>query len=162
MNDWARKHIDEVVAETETYLRSRKRTSNLVLERSVGIYNHIYSAKGIASTEACARDAQLMYRLPVRDDYCTTGFDGDVIFYPMMSQFTPGVGGWGGDAGKDETGRPIILVMGWSIATTPIMRYGKQRIGAPRSIILHEIVHGLGFSVYNFRDRRDANGNNDP
>lgn len=158
MNDWARTNIDVVVDETETYLRARRRTGNLVLERSRGIYSAIYDSKGIPSEELCARDAQLMYRLPVAESYCTTGFDGDVIFYPLMSQYAPGVGGWGGDAGKDETGRPIILVMGWSIATTPMARFEKQQIGAPRSIILHEIVHGLGFSVYNFRDRRDESG----
>jgi hypothetical protein len=158
MDRWAIKHIEAVVAESEGYLRARKRTSNMALERSVGLYNHIYESKGIATAEQCARDAQLMYRLPVLDSYCTSGFDGDVIFYPVMAQYTPGVGGWGGDAGKDEFGRPIILVMGWSIAYTPVARYHKQVIGAPRSIILHEIVHGLGFSVYNFRDRRDANG----
>ncbi len=161
MNDWARENIDVVVAETENYLRARRRAGNLVLERSQGIYSSIYLQKGIPPEEACARDAQLMYRVPVDDSYCSTGFDGDVIFYPVMSQYAPGVGGWGGDAGKDETGRPIILVMGWSVATTPIARLEKQKIGAPRSIILHEIVHGLGFSVYNFRDRRDANGNID-
>jgi hypothetical protein len=35
-----------------------------------------------------------------------------VIFFPLMSQYIPNVGGWGGDAGKDQFGRPLVLVMG--------------------------------------------------
>ena len=161
MRDWAIKHINQVVSETEGYLRSRTRASNLRLEDSRGIYNHIYLENGIAEETACARDAKLLYRVPVLDEYCTTGFAADVIFYPVMTQYTPGVGGWGGDAGKDEMGRPVLLVMGWSIGTTPLVRLRKEQADSPRGLILHEIVHGLGFSVYNFRDRRDGDGNRD-
>ena len=67
--------------------------------------------------------------------------------------------GWGGDAGKDQYGRPIVLVMGWSAPTTPAERLNYMQAGQSRSIILHELVHGLGFSIYNFRERKDASGN---
>lgn len=65
----------------------------------------------------CAKDARRMYKLPVDDRYCTTGVDADIIFYPVMSQYTENVAGWGIDAAQDEHGRPLIIAMGWSPPT---------------------------------------------
>ncbi len=162
MQAWAFKQINLATNETESYLRARKRTGNLVLQRSEGIFKHIYDESGIPAETACARDAELMFRLPVDPSYCTSGFDGDVIFYPGMAQFTPNIAGWGGNAGTDETGRPIILVMGWIIAHTPMGRFHQEQQGSARLTILHEIFHGLGFEKTNFRDRVDSNGASDP
>jgi hypothetical protein len=119
MRQWMEKELRTVVDEANGYFRARKKTGALRLARSKGIYNHIYTKYGIAAQDECARDAKLMYRLPVKDSYCdvsglvdASGKQGDVIFFPLMSQYIPNVGGWGGDAGKDQFGRPLVLVMG--------------------------------------------------
>ena len=158
--EWMEYQLTRVTTEAESYLRARVKTASLRLTRSTGIYNHIYEQAGIPSAVQCGRDALLMYRLPVKDSYCdAAGFPGDVIFFPLMAQYTPNIGGWGGDAGTDQYGRPLVLVMGWSAPTTPAARLQYQTTDQSRAIILHELVHGLGFSVYNFRERKDADGN---
>eukprot|EP01052_Picozoa_sp_SAG31_P030583 SAG31_NODE_3150_length_4617_cov_23.083001_4_plen_269_part_00 len=115
-------------------------------------------------------DGQVIFRLPIPDSYCTEGVDADVILYPMMAQKTKGVVGWGQSAGQDQTGRPVILQIGWSVPTTATARArfagGASLSGCraesmedkARSLILHEIVHGLGFSVMSCRSRYDSTG----
>lgn len=39
------------------------------------------------------------------------GVDADVIFFAFMAQYTHRVAGFGGNAGSDEFGRPIALLM---------------------------------------------------
>jgi len=136
------------------------------------VYNTIYQSHGIPAVAQCARDARVLYRVPVKDSYCASGLTnglqdsngkwGDVVFYPTMAQYAPNVGGWGGDAGKDQFGRPIVLVMGWTAPQTPQARLNYQQAGQSRSIILHEVVHGLGFSIYNFQTRTDSSGQISP
>ena len=50
--------------------------------------------------------------------------DADVIFFPTMAQSVKNVAGWGGDAGKDQHGRPVLIVMGWSIPQKKVRREG--------------------------------------
>lgn len=97
-----------------------------------------------------------MYRLPVSDVYCDSGADDDMtaIFFPIMGQYIPNVAGWGGDAAKDEFGRPIVLVMGISV---PVTWEGREAYDH-QSIILHELVHGLGFGIWNFQNSFTASG----
>eukprot|EP01050_Picozoa_sp_SAG11_P023817 SAG11_NODE_4902_length_1729_cov_2.017791_2_plen_100_part_00 len=40
-----------------------------------------------------------------------------MILYPAMTQYTKDVAGWGVDGGKDQYGRPVILLLGWSPPT---------------------------------------------
>jgi hypothetical protein len=59
------------VAEIESLLRVRPRAANLLLPNSVGHFSAIYSRAGLSTAAECAKDARLMYRLPVPDSYCT-------------------------------------------------------------------------------------------
>jgi hypothetical protein len=118
------------------------------------------------------------YRLPVPDAACGTGVDADAVLYAVMPQYVPGVAGWGSDAGKDQYGRPVVLVMGWSVPSAggltglaPRGFRGQNAAGTltfeeaaqdrrnrydARGIVLHEIVHTLGFSVWTFQNVREV------
>ena len=153
---WAMEVITQDTREIEAYYRVRKipnGNGNLVLSHDEGVFAQIYEQRGVGGP-ACAKDAQEMYRLPVSDDYCTTGADGHTIFLPIMGQYIPNVAGWGGDAGKDENGRPIILVMGITVPQTAWQRAAYDH----RAIVLHELVHGLGFGIWNFQNTFLADG----
>ena len=62
----------------------------------------------------------------------------------LWFSFSSGVAGWGGDAGTDSNGRPMILVMGLSVPQTAAERASYDH----RQIVLHELVHGLGFGMF--------------
>eukprot|EP01052_Picozoa_sp_SAG31_P017522 SAG31_NODE_1201_length_9418_cov_3.410881_7_plen_124_part_00 len=97
-----------------------------------------------------------MYQVPVDEALCDDGVDADVVFYPIRSTHLPGVAGWGGDGGKDQNGRPIILVMG--ISDTQILTAAGRSTFDHRAVVLHELVHGLGFGIWNFQNSFDQNG----
>ena len=116
--------INEVTADVGSLLRVRRRTGNLVLSRGAGEFRSHADVYQGAPKIMCAKDAQVMYRLPINPEYCTLGVDADVVFFPTMAQAATNIAGWGGDAGKDQHGRPVVLVMGWSVPRRKIERDG--------------------------------------
>ena len=144
-------------------LRARPRAGNLVLQNDEGIFA---KALGRGPPGAmCAKDAQVIYKVPVAESYCTEGVDADVVLFPVMGQKIKGVAGWGVSAGADQHGRPILMIVGWSVPTTTYARSvynGSLPSGGAncrhesaedkaRSLVLHEIVHGLGFNIFTFQ-----------
>ncbi len=151
--------VESVVAEVEALFRVRQRAGNMVLANSKGVYSRLYeSMEGVETDAECAKDARVLYRMPVADSYCTAGVDADVIFMPFMSQHVPNVAGFGGDAGKDQYGRPVLITMGWGMGgwgTTT----GQQNLRATaRAVIMHELVHGLGFNIFVFQNTYGYDG----
>ena len=71
-----------------------------------------------------------------------------------MGAALPQVAGFGGAAGADQHGRPTILLMGISV---PMTASARSRYDY-RSIILHELLHGLGFGITNFRNSFSHDG----
>ena len=129
--------VGESVAELQTYFRVRPRTSNMKLLSDTGVYASWYQSKELDTTAMCAKDTQMLYRLPVADSYCNEGVDADLIFFPIMSQKTMGIGGWGTSSLSDQNGRPVLLLMGWSV---PITVEAREEYDA-RGLILHELVN---------------------
>ena len=139
--------------------------------------------------DGCMRDYIIRY-FPLTGRVLSDGVDADVIFYPMMTQYVDRVAGWGADGGKDDYGRPLILMMGWSAPTgiddyTDTVARRKAidacaggascdevypppaskvdaawagMAGAWRALILHELVHGLGFNIFEMQDIQEADG----
>ena len=70
MKGYFEARVAMVVDEVQTYLRAKKRATNIKLARSTGAYSHIYERFGYAATEECGRDAALMYKLVVDDTLC--------------------------------------------------------------------------------------------
>ena len=109
-----------------------------------------------------------MYRMPIPDSYCSAGVDADVVFFPYQSQYVPNVAGFGGDMGKDQYGRPVLITMGWGLGdewgynvtlpnTTDAVIMAQKNATA-RAIVLHELVHGLGFNIFQFQNSFDSRG----
>jgi hypothetical protein len=144
------------VNETQSYFRVHRRAAPLVLPFSRGRYSRLYRQYGEDAQPACAKDAQTMYRLPIGAEYCGAGVDADAIFFPTMAQKSPGVAGWGTDVLRDQGGRPIFLIMGWSVPSSAAERQREDDSGEWRRTVLHELIHGLGFSLQQFRDARIA------
>ena len=156
MRTYMQAKILEVVAEVEGLFRVRKRTGNMVLANSEGVYSRLYATMGVDTAAECAKDARVMYRMPVADSYCTDGVDADVVFMPFMSPHVPNVAGFGGDAGKDQYGRPVMITMGWGMG-----EWGSDRANieaTARAVIMHELVHGLGFNIFQFQNSFDSAG----
>ena len=153
MRSWLMARVIENVREIESFYRVRKLEGNLKLTKSEGAYKQIYAKYNMGGVE-CAKDARAMYRLPVAPLYCEEGVAAHTVFFPYMSQYVPNVAGFGGDAAKDQFGRPIVLVMGISVPRTAALRSEYDH----RSIILHELVHGLGFGIWNFQNSFLGNG----
>jgi hypothetical protein len=125
----------------------------LKFARTRGAFRRFYSAElGLPDRSQCARDARVMYRLAVADSYCDVGVAADVVFFPTMAQAVPGVSGWGADVAQDQHGRPIILMMGWKVPPTAKGRADAELTGEDRKVVLHELLHGLGFSIQKLKD----------
>ena len=99
MREYYKAQVTRVVAEFEPFLRVRRRTGPLVLRRD-------------PITNVCARFAATENLMHVADDYCDAGIEADTIFFPTYTQYVPGVAGWGKEAGKDQFGRPLLILMG--------------------------------------------------
>ena len=153
MREWIMDKVIKNVEEISSFFRVRKMAGNLILKKSEGAFGAIYRQYQLSGAE-CAKDARRMYRLPVDDFYCIGGVDAHTVFYPLMGQYIPNVAGWGGDAAKDQYGRPTVLVMGISVPQTAQLRQRYDH----RAIILHELVHGLGFGIWNFQNSYTADG----
>lgn len=119
-----------------------------------GEWHRLYEQLGEDTSSACAKDAALMYRLPINASlYCETGVAADAVFMPVMAQYSPGVAGWGTDVMREQaTGRPLFLMMGWSVPSTAEGRQRDDLTGEWRRTVVHEIIHGLGFTIQQFRD----------
>ena len=134
MREYYMSKVRGVVADFEPFLRVRRRTGLLVLTQD--------------PQQRCAPFAQDSYNLPVGQHYCVTGVEADAIFFPTYTQYVPNVGGWGTEAGKDQFGRPLLILMGLTAK-----RDYRQRCVAGdsvRKLIMHELVHGLGFEIHHF------------
>jgi hypothetical protein len=154
--------VESVVTEVEGLFRVRRRAGNMVLANSKGVYSRLYETMDVDTAAECAKDARVMYRMPVSDSYCTAGVDADVVFMPFMSQHVPNVAGFGGDAGKDQYGRPVMITMGWGLGGWGTAAGQQNLRDTARAVIMHELVHGLGFNIFVFQNTYDFNGRSRP
>jgi len=169
--DWMIEKTAEIVAEAQSLFRTRTRTGKLIFAESTGKYARTYETYDTEGKLApynlepeCAKDARVTYRLPVHDDYCLVGFDADVLFFPTMAQWSPFTAGFGGDTASDQYGRPVMVTMGFAPPANgdPTghefqrgMNWDSYVSGAVtfdyRQVIMHELIHGLGFNIYTFQ-----------
>ena len=152
MRDWMMRKIELAVNETQSYFRVRRRSAPLTFSTTRGVFWRLYEEMGEDAAPSCAKDAALMYRLPVSPSYCSRGVDADAVFFPTMAQMVPGVAGWGTDVMRDQAGRPVFLLMGWSVPSTEGGRVEQDRSDAWRRTVVHELIHGLGFSIQQFSE----------
>ncbi len=169
--------MQEVMQEISQYFRVRTRSTPLRLSHSTGAYLGIYAnVPGFTTDAECAKDAKRVWRLPIRPELCTTGFDADAIVFLSLPQYVPRVAGWGATALENQVGRPVVLSVSWSVpssggiaALASSARQRREDINF-RAVLLHEMIHALGFNTLSFRKARtitqgsatDADGSVDP
>ena len=73
MRDYMIRTIDIVTSQMGSLLRVRKRAGNLKLSRDKGEFHQHSSVYNGNTNTMCAKDAQLMYRLPIKPEYCSIG-----------------------------------------------------------------------------------------
>ncbi|KAJ1627100.1 hypothetical protein T492DRAFT_190706 [Pavlovales sp. CCMP2436] len=163
MREYAMNATDHTLAEAQTYLRVPERAGPLMLRKSEGTYPGFYAAVGVEG-ERCAADCSKLHALTVSDHLCSDGMeDADVLLYVRHPPPIPGVSGTGSACALDERGRPVVIALDWHTLPTNADSVdwpsapAEQRADA-RAVILHELFHGLGFSIEHWTAAIFANG----
>eukprot|EP01047_Picozoa_sp_COSAG01_P004750 COSAG01_NODE_158_length_23708_cov_7.921979_8_plen_424_part_00 len=77
MLQWMKSEVAAAVSELEGFFQTRRRTANLTFTKDHGLFA---SQLGLGPPgEMCAKDANVVYQLPISDAYCTVGVDADVV-----------------------------------------------------------------------------------
>ena len=131
----------------------------LIFERSSGRYATALASKGYPAEEACARDCAMLNGLaPDEQTYCVDGVQADAVFSVTKAPTLAGVAGTGGACAHDSAGRPTWLVFTWIQDATGMAGSTEQLVAEYRALVIHELLHALGFSNLMFRAARDAAG----
>ena len=151
--------VDNVVAEVASMFRLQQSTEPLVFDDSVGRYDSALRSKGYDSQAACARDCTMLNGVAVASSYCTEGVTADAVVSITKPPVIPGVAGTGGACASDSTGRPTWLVFTWIQKIVGMTGTIEDLTAQHRGLVIHELLHALGFSNVQFRSARDASGN---
>mmetsp|Transcript_16451 Transcript_16451/g.53644 ORF Transcript_16451/g.53644 Transcript_16451/m.53644 type:complete len:944 (+) Transcript_16451:1-2832(+) len=164
-------HVTQSVAEEVSNL--------LAIESNTGPLRFVFSdgnpatkrtmeSKGYDIGQRCASDCQTTSFVAVDDYYCTSGVAGDVILSVTKPPRYQGVAGSGGACQVDSSGRPLWLVFAWleqmsDKALAPCAPgvsciTPDDAVARWRGLVIHEILHALGFSSGKFQNARDASG----
>ena len=151
--------VDLVVTEVEGFFSLIRSDEALTFDNSLGRYAGVYNSKGYPAEKACSRDCSLVNGAAVAPYYCVTGVPADVVLSITKPPVIPGVAGTGGGCASEDTGRPTWIVFAWiqKIVGFPDDTT-EELLKKHRPLIIHEIIHGLGFSNLKFRSATDSKG----
>jgi len=150
--------VNNVVDEVSAMFRLQQSAEPLVFDDSVGRYDSALRSKGYPSATACARDCTMLNGVAVASSYCTEGVQQDAVVSITKPPVIPGVAGTGGACASDSTGRPTWLVFTWIQKIVGMTGTTEELTAQHRGLVIHELLHALGFSNVQFRSARDANG----
>jgi len=158
--------IVSTVAREVEELFSVRRSSPLTFTVDKGRYQRALIEQGWTPVEACASDCATISSLAVDSAlYCTQGVDADAVLSVRRPPSESGVAGTGSHCQVDgATGRPTWLVFNW-ISPTVGSAWGATAdvdvlIGRYRELVIHELLHTLGFSNSMFLNAVGASGQN--
>jgi hypothetical protein len=152
--------VDLVVEEVQNFFSLIPSGEALTFDTSLGRYAGVYNRKGYPSEEGCARDCSLLNGVAVAPSYCQDGVTADAVLSLTKPPTIPGVAGTGGSCASDATGRPTWIVFSWIQKIVGMAGTTKELLAQHRALVLHEIIHGLGFSNIKFRSATDSAGQN--
>lgn len=164
-------HVTRAVADEVTNLLAIE-SSNAPLQFSVSEGNaatrRTMESKGYEVGRLCASDCQTTAFVAVDDYYCSSGTIGDVVLSVTKPPRYTGVAGSGSACQVDSNGRPIWLVFAWleQMADKALAPCApgfscvtpEEAVARWRGLVIHEILHALGFSNGKFQNARDASG----
>ena len=145
----------DVMEELVTYFAVRKFPSvdadgdgvadGLTFVSSKGSYARALESKGYTPVESCANDCTMLSGVAVADKYCAEGVQADAVVSIVKPPEMYGVGGTGGACAHDTQGRPTWLVFSWIQVVDP-SRTIEENTATFRGLVLHELIHALGFT----------------
>ena len=97
----------------------------------------------------------------VPDHLCEEGVEADAVLSLTLVPPTPGLGGTGTFCSSDQLGRPIHLVFNWHgrPSAAHLASNFDQLKEHYRGLVLHEVLHGLGFGTFLWTNTFDSAGN---
>eukprot|EP00931_Biecheleriopsis_adriatica_P043821 TRINITY_DN25040_c0_g1_i2.p1 TRINITY_DN25040_c0_g1~~TRINITY_DN25040_c0_g1_i2.p1 ORF type:complete len:705 (+),score=131.91 TRINITY_DN25040_c0_g1_i2:721-2835(+) len=135
------------VAEVPRYLRVRPVQGKLNFKRSEGSYPGMWAQtkqQGVYCDADCVKGSHVV----VPDVLCDEGIFADVLLSVAVPPAVPGVGGTGGFCSSDQNGRPLHIVFNWHKRPDPTLGTSfEEQVASSRGLVLHEVLHGLGFGT---------------
>ena len=160
-----RKMVIDVVSsivrtEVGKFFSVRPVVGNLTFTIGRSRYEKALRSRGqAAQAPSCASDCKILSNVAVAPSYCTVGVAADAVLSIIKPPSLPGIAGTGSSCASDQNGRPIWLVFAWHSPIDSLAEKSlEENIAAQRGLVLHEILHGLGFSNSFFNYARDSVG----
>jgi len=150
--------VTEVVGEITELISVKRVETALTFTKSKGRYEQALLENGITPEEACASDCSVLSGVAVDPTYCTDGVNADAVLSVTKPPVVPGVRGSGSHCVADQQGRPLWLVFSWIESLNELSDDYEENLVNTRGLIIHEIIHALGFSNSMFNGARDSTG----
>jgi len=147
--------VEEVVRAMPKYLAVRPVVGNLVFNVAPSRYEHVLKLKGYDTPSECSADCAQISNVAVEPSMCTDGVAADVVVSITKPPGLAGLAGTGGSCAADQAGRPLWLVFAWH---SPVDEIISHDAAYHYGLVVHELLHGLGFSHTSFQYARDASG----
>lgn len=128
---------------------------------SKGRYQHALELIGYELEGTCASDCTTANQVAVAPSYCNEGVAADAVLSVTKPPTVWGVGGTGTHCQASAQGRPTWLVFSWlhSVAAEGATDGTLEaQIERHRGLVMHELIHALGFTNGMFVGARNANG----
>ena len=157
--------VDNAVDKLEAALRVPKMSGKLKLQKSQGTYTSMYSGTWgwDTSSQRCGADTFYLCGASSPDSYCGGGVDANAVVYLTYNPVMNG-GATGGPCEFDQYGRPITMIYNMRVDLAAGLRainsrkaqlsdadFKELKENRYTSLSVHEIIHGLGFTVQMFQ-----------
>ena len=151
---------DVMQNDVQDLLRVVPVSGKLLFRHGLGSTARALVAKGWNPIARCNADCAVVSGAAVKAEYCTAGTDHDVVLSLTRPPKLHGVGGTGAHCATDNNERPIWLVFEWHTVLTKTWASMTAAEKKPlRGLVIHEVMHGLGFSGPTINYARDSAGN---
>lgn len=164
-------HVTTVVAAQLSDLLSIEDKVMPPPERSTGTpgYHWAFQPQGYDMSSRCEFDCQVISGVTVPDGHCDPGDHPDAVLSVTKPPVFDGIRGAGSSCSHAADGRPRWLVFDWiegmsDKALWPDCQAGlvcitpEEAIERWKGLVLHEILHALGFSIGKFYNAREPTG----
>ncbi|CAE8588448.1 unnamed protein product, partial [Polarella glacialis] len=151
--------VTQAVAELKTMVRVRPVKGKLKLKQSEGVYTAMWqklNQTGVYCNADCVKGSLVS----VPDTLCSEGVDADIILSTALPPPVPGVQGSGGFCAQDQNGRPVHIT--FDCMRRVDQSQSKENLDelarGYRTLVLHEVLHGLGFGMGLWGNTFNADG----
>lgn len=130
----------------------------LVFQLNKGRYVKAIEEKGWEAVYACATDCTQLSGVAVDSTYCEAGVSADAVLSVTKPPVIANIGGTGSSCQSNDQGVPQWLVFEWVQSVKDLTGDASLHLARLRPLVLHELMHSLGFANSKFTNARDADG----